>query len=117
MSQWSYQQARELSTGTCAESKESGREKRHSPLDPLWRKGKGKETRRRFLWNAPRPRGRACAREAAAGSGGITRNELTRKTQFIRKSFRGEYLADLIESGELVMTTGTRGLETYKIGI
>ena len=78
---------------------------------------KGKETRRRFLWNAPRPRGRACAREAAAGSGGITRNELTRKTQFIRKSFRGEYLADLIESGELVMTTGTRGLETYKIGI
>ena len=54
---------------------------------------------------------------ADAGSGGITRNELTRKTQFIRKSFRGEYLADLIESGELVMTTGTRGLETYKIGI
>ena len=54
---------------------------------------------------------------ADAGSGGISRNELTRKTQFIRKSFRDEYLADLIESGELVMTTGTRGLETYKIGI
>ena len=53
---------------------------------------------------------------ATAGSGGISRNELTRKTQFIRKSFRDEYLADLIESGELVMTTGTRGLETYKIG-
>lgn len=53
---------------------------------------------------------------ADAGSGGITRNELTRKTQFIRKSFRDEYLADLIESGELVMTTGTRGMETYKIG-
>ena len=54
---------------------------------------------------------------AAAGSGGISRNELTRKTQFIRKSFRDEYLADLIESGELVMTTGTRGMEIYKIGI
>ena len=53
---------------------------------------------------------------ADAGSGGITRNELTRKTQFIRKSFRDEYLADLTESGELVMTTGTRGMETYKIG-
>ena len=54
---------------------------------------------------------------AAAGSGGITRNELTRKTKFIRKTFRDEYLADLIESGELVMTTGTRGMEIYKIGI
>ena len=54
---------------------------------------------------------------ADAGSGGGSRNELTRKTQFIRKSFRGEYLADLIESGELVMTTGTRGMEIYKIGI
>ena len=54
---------------------------------------------------------------ADAGSGGISRNELTRKTQFIRKSFRDEYLADLIESGELVMTTGTRGMEIYKIGI
>ena len=53
---------------------------------------------------------------ADAGSRGITRNELTRKTQFIRKSFRDEYLADLIESGELVMTTGTRGMEIYRIG-
>jgi hypothetical protein len=53
---------------------------------------------------------------ADAGSWGISRNELTRKTQFIRKSFRDEYLADLIESGELVMTTGARGMETYKIG-
>ena len=53
---------------------------------------------------------------ADAGSGGITRNELTRKTQFIRKSFRDEYLADLIESGELVMTTGARGMEIYRIG-
>ena len=53
---------------------------------------------------------------ADAGSGGISRNELTRKTQFIRKSFRDEYLADLIESGELVMTTGARGMEIYRIG-
>ena len=53
---------------------------------------------------------------AEAGLGGITRNELTRKTQFIRKSFRDEYLADLIESGELVMTAGARGMETCKIG-
>ena len=53
---------------------------------------------------------------AAAGRGGILKQELTRKTQFIRKSFRDEYLDDLVESGELVMTTGTRGLETYKIG-
>ena len=36
-------------------------------------------------------------------------NELTRKTQFIRKSFRDEYLADLIESGELVIGTNTKG--------
>ena len=54
---------------------------------------------------------------ASAGSGGITRNDLTRKTQFIRKTFRDEYLADLVESGELVMTTGSHGLETYKMGI
>ena len=39
------------------------------------------------------------------------------KTQFIRKTFRDEYLADLVESGELVMTTGSHGLETYKMGI
>ena len=46
---------------------------------------------------------------AAAGSGGITRNELTRKTQFLRKSFRDEYLEDLVESGELVMGTNSKG--------
>ena len=46
---------------------------------------------------------------ATAGSGGITRNELTRKTQFIRKTFRDEYLEDLVESGELVMGTNTKG--------
>ena len=46
---------------------------------------------------------------ADAGSGGITRNELTRKTQFLRKSFRDEYLEDLVESGELVMGTNSKG--------
>ena len=46
---------------------------------------------------------------ADAGSGGISRNELTRKTQFIRKTFRDEYLEDLVESGELVMGTNTKG--------
>lgn len=49
---------------------------------------------------------------SAAGSGGITRNELTRKTQFIRKTFRDEYLEDLVESGELVMGTNTKGGNT-----
>ena len=47
------------------------------------------------------------------GSGGILKQELTCKTQFIRKTFRDEYLADLVESGELVMATGSHGLETY----
>ena len=51
---------------------------------------------------------------SAAGTEGILKQDLTRKTQFIRKSFRDEYLADLIESGELVMTAGARGMETYK---
>ena len=46
---------------------------------------------------------------ALAGRGGISRNDLTRKTQFIRKAFREEYLADLVESGELVMGTNSKG--------
>ena len=53
---------------------------------------------------------------AAAGSGGITRNDLTRKTQFIRKSFREEYMADLVESGELVVKFGANGGEVYFSG-
>ena len=51
-----------------------------------------------------------------AGSGGITRNDLTRKTQFIRKSFRVEYMADLAESGELVVKSGAKGGEVFVIG-
>ena len=50
---------------------------------------------------------------AASGSGGITKSDLTRKTQFIRKSFRDEYVADLVESGELVVKFGSNGGEVY----
>ena len=50
---------------------------------------------------------------ASAGRGGITRNDLTRKTQFIRKSLREEYVADLVESGELVVKFGANGGEVY----
>jgi len=39
---------------------------------------------------------------ATGGVKGVTRNELTRKTQFIRRSMREEYLADLMDSGEVV---------------
>ena len=38
----------------------------------------------------------------AGGMKGIMRSELTRKTQFIRRNMREEYLADLIDSGEVV---------------
>jgi len=38
---------------------------------------------------------------ALAGSHGVLKGELTRKTQFVRRSFRDEYLADLIESDEI----------------
>ena len=34
---------------------------------------------------------------------GVTRNELTRKTQFIRRSMRDEYLEDLVDAGEIVI--------------
>ena len=53
---------------------------------------------------------------AAAGREGISRNELTRKTQFIRKTFRNEYLADLVESRELMLSVEKGGMEVYRIG-
>ena len=37
---------------------------------------------------------------------------LPRKTQFIRKSFRDEYLEDLVESGELAVATNSKGGDT-----
>ena len=50
---------------------------------------------------------------AAAGTEGILKQDLTRKTQFIRKSFRDEYLEDLVESGELAVKFGANGGEVY----
>ena len=49
----------------------------------------------------------------AASRGGISKRDLTRKTQFIRKSFRDEYVADLVESAEIVMKLGSNGGEVY----
>ncbi len=53
---------------------------------------------------------------AEAGSGGISRNDLTRKTQFIRKTFRDEYLDDLLASGEVIMGTNSKGAVMYHLG-
>lgn len=50
---------------------------------------------------------------AQAGHKGILKGELTRKTQFIRRGFRDEYLADLVESGELVVTSAASGGERF----
>ena len=41
------------------------------------------------------------------------KQDLTRKTQFIRKSLMDEYLEDLVESGELVVKFGANGGEVY----
>jgi len=54
---------------------------------------------------------------AAVGREGIAKQVLTRKTQFIRKTFRDEYLADLVEGGELAMTTNAKGGIVYSLGI
>ena len=53
---------------------------------------------------------------AASGSGGITKKELTRRTQFIRKSFRDEYLDDLVEGGELTTNLSESGGTVYRLG-
>ena len=53
---------------------------------------------------------------STSGSGGITKKELTRRTQFIRKSFRDEYLDDLVESGELTMSLSESGGTIYRLG-
>ena len=50
---------------------------------------------------------------AQVGSKGILKGELTRKTQFIRRGFRDEYLADLVESGEIVVTSAASGGERF----
>ena len=53
---------------------------------------------------------------AAAGRSGILKQELTRKTQFIRKSFRDEYLDDLVEGGELTTSLSESGGTVYRLG-
>ena len=52
---------------------------------------------------------------AQFGPKGILKGELTRKTQFIRRGFRDEYLADLVESGELVAVPVASGGERFII--
>lgn len=46
---------------------------------------------------------------AHAGAQGVLKGELTRKTQWVRRGFRDEYLADLVESGEIVEKTAQGG--------
>ncbi len=53
---------------------------------------------------------------AASGGGGISKKELTRRTQFIRKSFRDEYLDDLVEGGELTTNLSESGGTVYRLG-
>lgn len=46
---------------------------------------------------------------ANAGVRGVTRNEITRKTQFLRRSMREEYLADLLDAEEIRVKTADAG--------
>ena len=52
----------------------------------------------------------------AESKGGITKSDLTRRTQFIRKSFRDEYLDDLVEGGELTTSLSESGGTVYRLG-
>ena len=52
----------------------------------------------------------------AESKGGITKSDLTRRTQFIRKSFRDEYLDDLVEGGELTTNLSESGGTVYRLG-
>lgn len=56
---------------------------------------------------------------ALAGDKGISKGELTRKTQFIRRGFRDDYIKDLVDSEEIVIfPLGNRGGgEGYKINV
>ena len=53
---------------------------------------------------------------SAAGTEGILKQDLTRKTQFIRKSFRDEYLDDLVDGGELTTSLSESGGTVYRLG-
>lgn len=46
---------------------------------------------------------------AAAGVRGVTRNEITRKTQFLRRSMREEYLQDLLDAEDIRVKTSDAG--------
>ena len=85
--------------------------RRGSEDDPARRGCQCREAR-----SAPHAREAAADRGGGAGHGGISKQDLTRKTQFIRKSFRDEYLEDLVESGELVMKSYSNGGEVYLLG-
>lgn len=54
---------------------------------------------------------------AQTGEAGLSRNELTRKTQFIRRAMREEYIADLLDAGEIVSqeysTSHSRGEKLF----
>ena len=52
----------------------------------------------------------------AESKGGITKSDLTRRTQFIRKSFRDEYLDDLVEGGALTTSLSKTGAVIYRQG-
>lgn len=44
-----------------------------------------------------------------AGANGLTRNELTRKTQFIRRNMREEYIADILDSEKVILVNFSDG--------
>ncbi|MCQ2390170.1 MAG: DUF3987 domain-containing protein [Kiritimatiellae bacterium] len=52
---------------------------------------------------------------AQTGGAGILKGELTRRTQFIRRALRDEYIQDLVESGEIMATSASNGGERYRI--
>lgn len=54
---------------------------------------------------------------AGAGAKGISKGELTRRTQFIRRTMRDEYLEDLLESCEIVSRPIKSGGESYTINL
>ena len=54
--------------------------------------------------------------QIVAKAGRISKQKLTRKTQFIRRTFRDEYLDDLVQSGEIVVVPGDERGIVYRIG-
>ena len=54
--------------------------------------------------------------QIVAKAGRISKQNLTRKTQFIRRTFRDEYLDDLVQSGELAVEQGDERGIVYRLG-